>query len=55
MLFAHMQYRNLRNSGLTWQERRSRFLCRTLTHTAVFLAIGLVFMVLFILKLKDLN
>lgn len=55
MPFATIQYRNLRNSTLTWQERRNRFLCLTLTYTSIFLIAGFVFLGLYLAKRNQLN
>jgi len=48
MPFAQIQYRYLMNSNLGYQAVRSRYLCITITYTAVFLCLGLVFLGLFI-------
>lgn len=55
MPFASIQYRTLRSSPLGWQQRRNRFLCWTLTYAGIFLAIGVVFLALFITKNNQLN
>jgi hypothetical protein len=50
MPFASIQYRNLRNSTLNWQERRKRFLCITLSYAAIILIAGFVFLGLYFWK-----
>jgi hypothetical protein len=55
MPFAQIQYRQLRNSPLGWQQRRNRFLCISITYTVVFLIIGAVFLGLFLNEQSQLN
>jgi hypothetical protein len=55
MPFTRIQYNYLRNQGLTYQALRNRFLCITLTYAIVFLALGGVFLGLYIVKTNDFN
>jgi hypothetical protein len=48
MPFAQIQYRKIRNTSGDWQQRRSRFLCITISYTSIFLIIGFVFLGLFL-------
>lgn len=55
MPFAHVQYRLLHSSPLDYTQRRNRFLCITITYAVVFLAVGVVFLGLYISEQNKLN
>lgn len=55
MPFAQIQYRMLRDSPLLWEERRRRFLCRSISYILMFLIIGTGFLALFLIEKNRLD